>query len=91
MVDYCKSRLSVATRVLHFLDEEDFTIDENTTFEGFQKQLAKTDFKRSCGFTKSKKGYMDALWFAYNIMKLDAVYPSALNLSEVCGKDPLDN
>ena len=71
MVDYCETKLSVARRALHFvcliLDSKGKTLEDFETFDEFIKFLNKNGMRRSAGFNKNKKGYMETLNFAYSL------------------------
>ena len=71
MVDYCETKLSVATRTLHFvdliLDSKGKTLEDFETFDDFVKFLNKNEIRRCAGFNKNKKGYMETLKFAYSL------------------------
>jgi len=71
MIDYCKDKLSVAERTLYFvsliLRHQEKKVEDFSTFEDFVKFLDKNDIKKTAGFNKNKKGYMETLKFAYSL------------------------
>lgn len=71
MIDYCKDKLSVAERTLYFvsliLRHQEKKVEDFSTFEDFVKFLDKNDIKKTAGFNKNKRGYMETLKFAYSL------------------------
>ena len=71
MIDYCKTRLSVARRTIHFvtlhLSNNDKSLEDFSSFEDFLKFLKDTGITKTCGFNKNKRGYMEALKFCYSL------------------------
>ena len=71
MIDFCKTKLAVATRTLDFvtaqLRNKNKSLEDFNSFEEFLKFLKDIDFTRSCGFNKNKRGYMETLKFCYSL------------------------
>lgn len=71
MVDFCKKQLAVATRTLNFvsaqLRNKNKSLEDFNSFKEFLKFLKDTEFTRSCGFNKNKRGYMETLKFCYSL------------------------
>jgi len=66
-----KSKLGVATRTIDFLQyqlrDNNKSMDDFNSFDEFLKFLKATNFTRSCGFNKNKRGYMETLKFCYSL------------------------
>ena len=74
MIDYCKTRLSVARRTINFVDlhlaHENKTLDDFNSFEEFLKFLKDTGITKTCGFNINKRGYMETLKFCYSLKEV---------------------
>lgn len=71
MIDFCKTRLDVASRTLDFVDQilrhQGKTVEDFETFDEFINFLDKSRIRDRAGFNKNKRGYMEALKFAYSL------------------------
>lgn len=70
MIDYCKNKVSVAARILHFINMQLDREEEKSfnSFEDFNKWIKKT-CKRKIGFNENKQGYLETLTFAYSLIQ----------------------
>ena len=60
-------QIAVAARTAHFVMLTVPGGQEFDSFEEFVKFLYDNNFKRSCGYNKNKKGYMETLRFLYDL------------------------
>ena len=74
MIDYCQTRLSVANRTIHFvelhLNHNNKSLGDFNSFDEFLKFLKDTEFTRTCGFNKNKRGYLETLKFCYSLKEV---------------------
>lgn len=71
MVDYCTTKVSVASRVIYFvnliLKNRNKKVDDFETFDLFIDFLYKNRIKEQVGFNKNKNGYLETLKFIYSL------------------------
>ena len=71
MIDYCRTKVSVASRTIHFveqiLDNTEKKIEDFKTFDSFVNFLSKEGIRNSAGFNKNKNWYLDTLKFIYSL------------------------
>lgn len=71
MIDYCETKLSVASRTISFVNSILITtkkkVDDFETFDLFIEFLYKNKVKEKIGFNKNKNGYLETLKFIYSL------------------------
>lgn len=74
MVDYCTTKVSVASRVIYFvnliLKNRNKKVDDFETFDLFIDFLYKNRIKEQVGFNKNKNGYLETLKFIYSLKEI---------------------
>ena len=74
MVDYCTTKVSVASRVICFvnliLKNRNKKVDDFETFDLFIDFLYKNRIKEQVGFNKNKNGYLETLKFIYTLKEI---------------------